>query len=504
MRLQRGSGWNSFTAFLAPASLPWYLVALALVALRCLPSLRFEQFDFDSDQAIVGLMAKHLVDRRAFPLFFYGQHYMLGVQAWAAAPFVAVGGLTVTMLRLPLLLINMTVVVWLMGRLIARGVGAPFAFAATLPLIAPGPFASTLLMETLGASVEPFLYVLLLWHLRHRPVAFGALFCLAYLHREFVLFVLPALAVVWLTRPQLNRGTVGYAARAGAAAAAVWTVVAVAARHVNTLGPPGGQVSPGSLVAQSQMVVMRLAWDPRAYVGRLGALVGGTLPDLFALRPVQASLLGMRSSTVVGSNLGALAFTSALALALVALVWRRRAAPLRTDYFYLYLGCIGVQALLAYGLNGGISPDMPGVTRYVLFALLIPIAILGACVERPRRVLAAAACGAVAVWAALNVGDSARLLIEYARTPPPNEHRMLADYLTTHRIRYGRADYWDAYLVDFLSGERVILAPTAVMRISSYDARVNRAGGGAVTVVRAPCTAGAHVASWCIEDPLHR
>jgi hypothetical protein len=93
---------------------------------------------------------------------------------------------------------------------------------------------------------------------------------------------------------------------------------------------------------------------------------------------------------------------------------------------------------------------------------------------------------------------------EYVTTPPPNERRALVDYLTSHRIRYGRADYWDAYLVDFLSRERVILAPTAVMRISSYDARVARNAANAVAVWKQPCATGDRVASWCVEDPLHR
>ena len=43
--------------------------------------------DFNSDQAIVGLMAKHLSEFRTFPLFYYGQNYMLGVQSWIVAPF---------------------------------------------------------------------------------------------------------------------------------------------------------------------------------------------------------------------------------------------------------------------------------------------------------------------------------------------------------------------------------------------------------------------------------
>ena len=84
-------------------------IAVALVILRSAVPLVTER-SLDSDQAVVGLMAKHASEFRTFPLFFYGQNYMLGVQAWLAAPFFWVGGPTAVMLRLPLLLINAGVV----------------------------------------------------------------------------------------------------------------------------------------------------------------------------------------------------------------------------------------------------------------------------------------------------------------------------------------------------------------------------------------------------------
>jgi len=60
-------------------------VAAALVLFRSIVFIAYEHAFFDSDQAIVGLMAKHLVEGRAFPLFYYGQTYMLVVDAWVAA-----------------------------------------------------------------------------------------------------------------------------------------------------------------------------------------------------------------------------------------------------------------------------------------------------------------------------------------------------------------------------------------------------------------------------------
>jgi hypothetical protein len=57
---------------------------------------------FDSDQAVTGLMAKHLSELRAFPVFWYGQTYMLGVEAWLAAPRHGRDGRDVPALELPL------------------------------------------------------------------------------------------------------------------------------------------------------------------------------------------------------------------------------------------------------------------------------------------------------------------------------------------------------------------------------------------------------------------
>ena len=150
------------------------VAAVLLVAVRSFVPLAYEQVYFDSDQAVVGLMAKHLSELRDFPLFFYGQNYMLGVQAWIAAPFVWLGGATVTMIRLPLLIINATVPSLLILMIVRLGVRPALAFVAALPLIVTTPVMSMALYATLGASVEPFLYVLALWWLRRRPLAFGA------------------------------------------------------------------------------------------------------------------------------------------------------------------------------------------------------------------------------------------------------------------------------------------------------------------------------------------
>ena len=90
-------------------TLPWLAGLTTIVLLRSMVFVFWPGSHFDADQAVTGLMAKHLSELRAFPVFWYGQTYMLGVEAWLAAPVMALIGPTVTALKLPLLAINVAV-----------------------------------------------------------------------------------------------------------------------------------------------------------------------------------------------------------------------------------------------------------------------------------------------------------------------------------------------------------------------------------------------------------
>src|SRR3954469_3835074 len=91
----------------------WRAALVAVVVARSAVFVFWPGSHFDSDQAVTGLMAKHLSELRAFPVFWYGQTYMLGVEAWLAAPLIAMFGATVTALKLPLLAINVVIAVLL-------------------------------------------------------------------------------------------------------------------------------------------------------------------------------------------------------------------------------------------------------------------------------------------------------------------------------------------------------------------------------------------------------
>ncbi|MGB2569505.1 DUF423 domain-containing protein [Micromonospora citrea] len=78
------------------------IVGLAAVAYRC-ALLLADTPRTNSDEATMGLAALRIARGEDFPVFFYGQAYMGTLEAYLAAPLVAVAGPSWPALRLPLL-----------------------------------------------------------------------------------------------------------------------------------------------------------------------------------------------------------------------------------------------------------------------------------------------------------------------------------------------------------------------------------------------------------------
>ena len=91
------------------------------------------------------------------------------------------------------------------------------------------------------------------------------------------------------------------------------------------------------------------------------------------------------------------------------------------------------------------------------------------------------------LWGTVNLADNVLMIREASVHPQPNPHAELTEFLLTHQIRYARASYWDAYVVDFLSGERVIVGSWGPSRIPEYERRVDAHREAAVNIERMPC-----------------
>jgi len=470
--------------------------AAVLVLLRSVVPTVYEGFYFDSDQAIIGLMARRLSAFEGFPLFYDGLNYILGVESWIIAPFFWIARPSVAVMRVPLVLLNVVAAVWLVTAIGRRlGVRPLIAFAGALPFVMPAPVAANQLLETAGACVEPFIYILLLWRLRHRPLIFGAVLAVAFLHREFTVFAVPALlAVEAAGGGEWDAANLRRAAIMGVGFGIVW--LAVDAIKLYQAGASLG-LQAASLAGQMCFAPTELA--PRAasvFTQALPVLYGGTF----------TRLLDFRMNTPVTDGSAAVGWMVALALGgmitRLAWSWSRQPRLGTGEAFFVYLGLVGAFTAAAYPLSCNIIPGQPPLLRYILLGLLLPIGCFGAFMSRERsRVLRAAVPVVFALWGAVNLAGNVRLLRTSVGEPPSNEHREIADYLVNHQIRYARAIYWDAYAIDFLSRERVIVASVDLVRIPDYQRRVDENDARAYNLPRIPCAGGPQVASWCVQPP---
>ncbi len=469
-------------------------LAIALVLVRCFVATRYEAFFFDSDQAIVGLMARHLSRLHHFPVFYYSLNYILAVQAWVAAPLFAVARSSVTVLRLPFVALNAAVAVALIAMLSRELTLDPaIAFVAALPFIVPTPATANEMLEVAGANVEPFAYVLGLWALRRRPVPFGVLLAIGYLHREFTIFALPAIVIA--ERREWIRSAAASARRAALIAWGFVVVYALVGLAKSGVGGGGIGLQAASLAGQ-----MCLTWRDLVEHGQ--ALATEALPTLFGMVPAPLSAFRMTTDLVAGARW----VWWLVVLGLVAVAMRTSVRG-RTEGerpgasgFADYLALTGAFVALAYPLSCNVALHTPPLLRYLLLALLLPVGLSASFLARERsRAWRGAIIGVMAVWSAANLADNVRLIGRTVADPPVSEQRVLADYLIAHRIRYARAIYWDAYLIDFLSRERVVTASTDIIRIPEYQDEVDAHAADAVMLQRVPCSGDERVASWCIQ-----
>ena len=473
----------------------WPFVALVVgaVLLRGVVFLWWEQASFDSDQAVTGLMAKHLSEGRAFPLFFYGQNYMLAVQAWLAAPVFLALGPTVLALKLPLLVLN-GVTALLLARVLRDDVGlAPeAALLASAFFVLATPGTAGQLMSALGVSVEPFLYVLLIWLLRERPVWQGLVLGIGFLHREFTAYGFAAILVVFaLDRSLFTRRRLAGVATALVAAMGVWAAVWLLRPYSSGAGPGTTPADVAGAANNIRGLLDRVCGEPALIARGFGTLVGSYLGLPLGLTPAPLSDFFVNSRLTQGAPwawpiAGFVGLAGALRVAWLA-GRRGLADTMSLVGVAVYLFLVGAIAAVFYTV--GRCGDLHVLTvRYVLLAVLAPIGLAAAWWRlEPRRTVRRMLALALAAWTAMSAIGHAQLINEYARHTPPAHARALADYLVENRIRLVRTDYWTGYRIAFLSEERVVTDTDGVWRVLQYHRWVEERPRSTYYVGRSPC-----------------
>ena len=459
-----------------------------LVVARSLVFAIYEHAFFDSDQAILGLMAKHLSEGRAFPLFIYGQPYLLGVESWLAVPFFWVAGPTVATLRASLMAWNIAVVTLIIVGLHRYGGLRPsLALVAALFVAFPPPDTVADLVDAGGGNIEPFLVVLLLWFVRERPFWFGSVLAVGFLNREFVIYAVPVLLLgQWWSRTLFRRDTLRAWLFSLVTFLAVWQGVQALVPYSNGMGPGTDGALATETRGQLENLAQRAQFDVRGLPARVWTVLTTGVGGLLGGRQIAGAPYGRNW---VGYLLGLALIAAVVRL---GVIWRR-GWPAQVTSFPLYLLGIGVVAVAAYALT---RPGEDPVRRYMLLSLFIPVGLTALwLVVEPNLRVRQGVVSFVIAWTLVAAVDNWREFQRFATGEVPDPMGEIVSALEARGVSVAEAPYWRAYKLSFLTGERIKVASTDVVRITEYQT-LAREAPSLVRLQELPCSGGQPVAGW--------
>ena len=468
-----------------------FIIVTAIVLARSAVFVCWPQSNFDSNQAIIGLMAKHLMEGRAFPVLMYGQNYMLAVEAWLAAPVFLVAGVSVAALKLPLLAINIAialVLVWLLQR--ESGLTPVRACLASIFFILPPPGTAAHFVEASGGIVEPLLYVLLIWVTRRRPVWCGLVLGIGFVHREFTAYGFVSLLMVYAARGLLTQRALTRTVITLFSAAAVWLVLHVAIAHGSAMGP--GTTVADLPTGRGQMELFaRFCFQWTAIPSGLWKIATVHWPLLFGTAPEPLRAFNIESNTTQGMPAVGMALGTAMLLASVRIATHlAKERRWREEYdFPAYLLLTAAVSVLAYAVGrcGVITLHW---MRYDMLSILGAVGLSAwFLLIEPTGGWRSAWVLLVLSWIAVTAASHGRLWSEYLRGAPPGGKQQIIDQLKARGARYAISEYRDAYAIAFLTNEQIIVASDRV-RIEPYQRQVAAHSREAVRIQRRPCRPG--------------
>ncbi len=413
--------------------------------------------DLDSDEAVVGLMARHIADGGS-PIFYWGQQYGGSQEAYLAAPGLAVAPGSVAALKMVPLMLHL-VGVWvcyLIGcRVASRETGL---FAAALFWIWPGYFVWWSLKERgfYGIALVAGLTVwLMALHIDQTPgrrhwVLLGFAAGMGWWASPQIVFLLVP-PLVWLaSRRRLSFGGGALALVSAVAGAFPWLYANLQTGFASFVIPP--------VPVADNRYLLRLQ---SFFVEALPVVAGLQLERLhWFLDP-----------------LGLIAFAVALGALTVVLLLR--------SHLLLAIAVLGYPFLYA------ISPLSQGEARYLYLLGPVLVLVVAVAVRSDLVRVTVVLTGIVLSGGSLAAMDRHLTSTPGAPDVPiPGDLRVVAEELEEAGVESVYADYWIAYPVVFFSDERVIATPfRGQVRSEGYDDFVRGSAGaryllpaGSVTV----------------------
>lgn len=374
-----------------------------------------------SDEAVVGLMVRHLLHGE-FTTFFWGQAYGGSQEALITSPAFWVFGPSWLVLRLVSMLLSVlaAIIVWRVGR---RTIGEPAALGAAVLLWIWPPYMVWAVTHEFGFFASDLIYcgLLLLLALRiderpdlSRVALFGLVLGLAFWQTSQIVPVVAGV-VVWTVWRQPS--CLRY----------LWAALPLA-----LLG-----------------ALPWLAWNTRHGWGSLHIPAGNSSTYEHRLRgfvsPTVPMMIGLRVPTTEARILPG-ALTLALSGLLVVLLAYGAFRMRRSRSSILYVVAAAFPFVWAISPRTGLDTD----PRYLVVLTPVIVLLMGQLMSIPLRAAVVLAAGLTLTVA----------VVERMEVPsPPQTPRDLAPLIATlDRLGLNRvyASYWIAYVLDFDSGETIV------------------------------------------------
>lgn len=448
----RRYGWLSGTSvfFVLALGIAWKVLLLAL-----------DLFPFNADEAIVGLMAKHILEGKV-PTFFYGQAYMGSLDAILVAPFMALFGEQVWVIRMVQILL-FAALLYLVFRL-AHDLfhSTEAALAATVLLAVPSVNVTLYTTVSLGGYNEALLigalFLLQLRRAKERGLSPARVFFLAlmagfglWVFGLSLVFTLPGMVVLirWITKERESQTQLVAITLAGLLiGASPWIVGAV------QLGPQALLAELfGSAIAGTGGGGLAASWLSHV---RNFLLFGPTV------------ILGLRPPWSAQALLPVLApIPLVFWICVVIITYQRIIQQNLTDIEEILLGAAGLLGFAFIITPFGGDPS----GRYFLpLSLVLSLLAGGALVWLRTRGKAAWGRILVAGLLLFHIGstlqaayrDSEGLTTQFdpvARLDFANLPA-LVNLLEAREIHYGYTNYWVAYPLAFKTDEEFIFVPS--------------------------------------------
>ncbi|MBV9582423.1 MAG: glycosyltransferase family 39 protein, partial [Chloroflexi bacterium] len=435
----------------------WILGAVALGLAVRLAVLAGPLGELDADEAVVGLMARHIAFDGERPIFYYGQAYLGSLEAFSAAPLFLLFNSSPLLLKLVPVAYSLGFLV--LSALVARRLfGDGPAVLTALYLALPPAMWSVWSTKARGGYAEVLflgeaLLLIALWLASARRPIWGVLVgglvagLALWTHLLAVVYIVPVLVFLLLRRRDWSLAD-GVVAAAGGLVGAAPLLIANVAGGFATLNVVGG---PSGLRAEPAGELVRFL---RVGLSMLAG-IGRPVPP-----PTTAADLALDVPTA-----GPLPLVVLLVVGLIGvLLWH--AGSLRrlvargpcSDAALLVLVALMVPLVLILTPYGYLMAE----PRYAL-PLYSVVPLVANVVWRLPTLWRWGACTAVVALNVWNMFATAAVVVRPAGvvdTTPANR-QVLIDYLQSHDRHQVYTDYWIAQTVMFESRESVQAAVIA-------------------------------------------